>query len=806
MNLKALKGSALLLVTLGLAACSQSDFQTSTQTARVTQQATGLTAVFTTSSIWDGGFNGVITLTNNTTAAVTNWTLNFKFNGTGGLSGTPWGAGGNAVKNADGSYTVTPNTWGGGNIPAGGSVTVSYSGTGAFSGVNTCTINGASCDGTPPTDTVAPTVSATIAPSSLTAAGTVKVTAAASDNVGVSKVEFYRGTTLVGTDTTAPYEYSQSFSNSTQNGTYSFTAKAFDAAGNNKTSNAVSATVNIPADTTAPTSSLSLTPSNLTAAGNINLTATATDNVGVSKVEFYRGTTLIATDTTSPYTYADPFSSSTQNGTYSYTAKSYDAAGNNKTSTAVSATVNITSDTTPPNVSVAASPSSLTAAGTVTVTATASDNVGVSKVEFYRNGALVSTDTTSPYQYSQSFAAGQNGTYAFTAKAFDAAGNNKTSAAANVTVNIPVQPTGRIYVGYAGTWNTSLNDLVPANIPSYYTHVNIAFANPKLTYRKGDYQTLGFNDTNTGLQFVEGAAANPWSPPVQMTPTQARQVIANIDALQARGTKVYLSVGGWTYSNDMHGWDSYNPSGLIDLAQDLGVDGVDLDWEAPTGTCTGDASNFSCPGDAKAINILNTTYDTIHGRGLSLGISIAAWSTGAYYVKGSQWEEGKVQWGSPYGGTMYNLVKQQGSKLSHINLMSYDAGTFFDPRESFESYRAIYAGPIAMGIEPAPEGAGGATLKLNKDAGVDYGATWRNFMYDGLNDASKVYNVETLANYVKANGKPTDGMMIWQIWKERVHATPPAGAAGVNSAGQLICQILSITSNCSQSVPNLPKL
>ena len=48
-------------------------------------------------------------------------------------------------------------------------------------------------------------------------------------------------------------------------------------------------------------------------------------------------------------------------------------------------------------------------------------------------------------------------------------------------------------------------------------------------------------------------------------------------------------------------------------------------------------------------------------------------------------------------------------------------------------------------------------------------------------------------------------MMVWQIWKERVHAAPPAGAASVNATGQKVCQILGITSNCNQSLPNLPK-
>ncbi|GEM44915.1 Ig-like domain-containing protein [Deinococcus cellulosilyticus] len=356
---KQLKHMGILLLTLSMAACSQTDLTGLTQPVTISQQAAVLSATFTTSSVWDSGFNGVITLKNTGDTAVSTWSLNFKFNGNAGLSGTPWGAGGNAVKNADGSYTITPNSWGGGNIPAGGSVTVSYSGTGVFSGVTACTINGASCSGAVP-------------------------------------------------------------------------------------------------DVNPPSATLSLTPSNLTAPGSINLSATATDNVGVTKVEFYQGTTLIATDTTAPYTHADPFTSSSQNGTYSYTAKAFDAAGNNKTSTAVTATVNIpgSGDTTAPTVSTVVSPSTLTAPGTVKVTANATDNVGVSKVEFYRNGVLFNTDTTAPYEATQSYSSSsENGTYTYTAKAFDAAGNNKLSSGAVLTVNIPVQPsTGTEYAPYFYTW------------------------------------------------------------------------------------------------------------------------------------------------------------------------------------------------------------------------------------------------------------------------------------------------------------------------------------------------------------------
>ena len=92
----------LLAAALSLAACSQNS-------APLQPQANGLSATFGTSSKWDSGFNGFITLSNATGAPVKGWTLTFKFNGNAGLTGTPWGAGGAATKSADGFWTVTPN-------------------------------------------------------------------------------------------------------------------------------------------------------------------------------------------------------------------------------------------------------------------------------------------------------------------------------------------------------------------------------------------------------------------------------------------------------------------------------------------------------------------------------------------------------------------------------------------------------------------------------------------------------------------------------------------------------------------------
>ena len=181
-------------------------------------------------------------------------------------------------------------------------------------------------------------------------------------------------------------------------------------------------------DTTPPTVSASESGSS----GTITLSANATDNVGVTKVEFYVDGALTATDTATPYT-ATLDSTTLSNGTHSLVAKAYDAAGNIGTSSSVSFSVSNSSggDTTPPTVSASESGSS----GTITLSASASDNVGVTKVEFYVDNALKATDTATPYTASLDSTTLTNGTHSLVAKAYDAAGNVGTSSAVSFSVS-----------------------------------------------------------------------------------------------------------------------------------------------------------------------------------------------------------------------------------------------------------------------------------------------------------------------------------------------------------------------------------
>src|SRR3954464_6195243 len=86
-------------------------------------------------------------------------------------------------------------------------------------------------------------------------------------------------------------------------------------------------------------------------------------------------------------------------------------------------------DTVLPTTSITAPAAGATVSGTTTVSASASDNVGVTKVEFYLDGALQATDTTSPYSWSWNTTGTTNGSHSLTSKAYDAALNAGTSPA-----------------------------------------------------------------------------------------------------------------------------------------------------------------------------------------------------------------------------------------------------------------------------------------------------------------------------------------------------------------------------------------
>ena len=191
-----------------------------------------------------------------------------------------------------------------------------------------------------------PTVSIT-APSNnanFTPPASISITATAADADGsVTQVAFYNGTTLLGTDNTAPYAFSWT---NVPLGTYSLTAVATDNAGATTTSAAVIVIVKTTSGNNPPTVSITAPANNanFNAPASINITASAADADGsVAQVAFYKDATLLGTDNTAPYSFAW---TNVPVGTYSLTAVATDNIGAKTTSASVSVVVQSVTTTT----------------------------------------------------------------------------------------------------------------------------------------------------------------------------------------------------------------------------------------------------------------------------------------------------------------------------------------------------------------------------------------------------------------------------------------------------------------------------
>jgi Concanavalin A-like lectin/glucanases superfamily/Bacterial Ig domain/Calcineurin-like phosphoesterase len=203
-------------------------------------------------------------------------------------------------------------------------------------------------------------------------------------------------------------------------------------------------------DTTPPTVGISAPVANATVSGVIAVSASATDNVGVAGVQFkLDGANLGGEITATPYTISWD-TTTVANGAHTITAVARDAAGNVATSGTLSVTVNnVVVDTTPPTVGMTAPAANATVSGVTTVSANATDNVGVVGVQFKLDGNPLGAEITGSglYAFAWDTSTVTAGIHSLTAVARDAAGNVATSSTLSVTVNNAVIDTTPPTVG-----------------------------------------------------------------------------------------------------------------------------------------------------------------------------------------------------------------------------------------------------------------------------------------------------------------------------------------------------------------------
>ncbi|WP_164016927.1 glycosyl hydrolase family 18 protein [Pyxidicoccus trucidator] len=332
-------------------------------------------------------------------------------------------------------------------------------------------------------------------------------------------------------------------------------------------------------------------------------------------------------------------------------------------------------DVIAPTANLTASATRFTAAGTLNLNATATDNVGVTKVEILENGAVVATSG----QYSRSFSSwNQNGSYVYAVRAYDAAGNVGTKTV-TVAVELPGQPPGggKRIIGYFTAWGIYGRNYHVSNVPAAkLTHINYAFSNVSADGKciLGD----SYADIDKG-----GGYPGEWDP------GQLRGNFRAFKELKRTNPqlKLLISVGGWSWSTHFSrvAATTATRSAFVKSCVDLYIrgqfpgvdpvhgtgvfDGIDIDWEYPVGG--GLPGNSNSPADKQNYTLLMQEFRS--------QLNAVTAQTGKAYLL------------TIASGASPDLLanKQETKKLSDvldwINVMSYDYHGAFESTVNFHS-------------------------------------------------------------------------------------------------------------------------
>ncbi|MEI9914276.1 MAG: Ig-like domain-containing protein [Candidatus Saccharibacteria bacterium] len=346
-----------------------------------------------------------------------------------------------------GSSSVVANTWTWVNYANGqtgtpvqvsltpGSHTLKYYGTAANTGIDKVLLLTSNNCGTPVGDgsncePVAPTISVTANPTTVTQGSTVTLSASVSDTSTISSVTFYDGTTKLGSSSSSssPYTYSWQTSTSTAVGSHSITAQVADAANGTTASSPVTVKVSAPVATqpTPPNAPTGVTAKAASATSvNVSWTAaTAPSGTVTSGYYVIRNGVNITPSGVTDTSYTDK--SVVASTSYTYTVETFDSAGAVSVPSA-SAVVN-----TPAAVSkVLPTKPTITSATAVSSSqislawTTSTDPIGVAGYYVYLNGTKNTSTTATSYGIT---GLSPSTTYSIYVQAFDSAGNVSTAS------------------------------------------------------------------------------------------------------------------------------------------------------------------------------------------------------------------------------------------------------------------------------------------------------------------------------------------------------------------------------------------
>ena len=218
---------------------------------------------------------------------------------------------------------------------------------------------------------------------------------------------------------------SYTISNLAEGKTYYFSISAYDNGGDESCfSEEVSKIIpSTGPDKISPTVAIT-SPSNKAAvSGNVSIIANASDNVKVSKVEFYVNGILKSSVSASPFVYVWN-TSALPDASYRLTARAYDAAGNNATSKLVKVNLkNDGKDMLAPEITITNPENEDKVSGTVKISATAKDNIAVTGMRCYIDDLMIGSSSSGSITCNWDSTKTATGIRTIRVKALDAAGN-----------------------------------------------------------------------------------------------------------------------------------------------------------------------------------------------------------------------------------------------------------------------------------------------------------------------------------------------------------------------------------------------
>jgi chitinase/chitodextrinase len=463
-------------------------------------------------------------------------------------------------------------------------------------------------------------ITAPVNGASFTAPASISIAASASDDGAITKVDFFRGTTLLGTDSSAPYSFSWT---GVAQGSYSLTAVATDDSGVTATSAVVTLTVNAPAGGGQCTSPPYV-------AGTSYANGQLVRNLG----QVYRCEVAGWCSSSAAWAYAPGTGMHWQDA---WTQQGPCGGGG-----------------APPVVAITA-PASGTAvacAAPVQISAAASDGDGfISRVDFFDNGTFIGTDAAAPF--AASWLSTVSGSHQLTAKAVDDLDNSSTSPAVSVTIGSCANTTpgipARVLVGYWHNFDNGSGFIKLRDVSTDWDVVNLAFGEP-----------------------VAGSTSRiAFTPDVR---TSVAEVQADVQILKGRGKKVLLSVGGANGHVELR--NATERQEFVDsvtaIIRQYGLDGLDVDFEGQSVHLDRGDSDFSNPTTPVIVNLISALRQIRSNIGSSFVLTMAPET---FFVQVGYQFYGGTSAGDSRTGAYLPVIHAVRDILTLLHVQNYNSGS-----------------------------------------------------------------------------------------------------------------------------------